>query len=152
MNNLFFAGDGSFRLKFPQGPVDDGEYENTSYAELWELGNPGEVFPGFREDGWTIAALVSGGCLSFSRFPTTHLLLAFAVLALIMVVGLLANFSIIFIILKNKMFLLQPANLLLLNMCISDFINLLINPWLFIFKSGNQFVIFRFVTFEWVTP
>ena len=70
-------------------------------------------------------------------------MIAFAVLAVIMVVGLLANFSIIFIILKNKMFLLQPANLLLLNMCISDFINLLINPWLFIFKSGNQPVIFR---------
>ena len=62
-----------------------------------------------------------------------------------MVIGLLANFSIIFIIMKNKMFLLQPANLLLLNMCISDFTNLLINPWLFIFKSGNQPVIFRYM-------
>ena len=64
-----------------------------------------------------------------------------------MVIGLLANFSIIFIIMKNKMFLLQPANLLLLNMCISDFTNLLINPWLFIFKSGNQPVIFRYSQF-----
>ena len=64
-------------------------------------------------------------------------------LVVIVVVGLLANFSIIVIILKNKMFLLQPANLLLLNMCISDFINLLVNPWLFIFKSGATGVIFR---------
>ena len=82
-------------------------------------------------------------CKNANRFVC---LVAFAVLAVIMVIGLLANFSVIFIIMKNKMFLLQPANLLLLNMCISDFTNLIINPWLFIFKSGNQPVIFRFFT------
>ena len=74
MNYLSFTGDGSFRLKFPQGPEDTGEYVNTSYVEFYELANPGEEFPGFRKDGWTIAALVSGGFVSFSRFPSVKIL------------------------------------------------------------------------------
>ena len=59
LDQVLFIGDGSFRLKFPQGPVDTGKYVNISYVESWEEGNE-EEFPGLMKDGWIIAILVSG--------------------------------------------------------------------------------------------
>ena len=59
---------------------------------------------------------------------------------LIMLFGIIGNASIIFIILKNKLLRLQPTNLFLLNMAVSDFINLCICPILYIFKRDILFV------------
>ncbi len=41
---------------------------------------------------------------------------------------------------RNSLLLLQPTNLFLLNMSVADFLNLLFNAPLFLFKQG---VIFR---------
>ena len=59
LDDVLRPGDGSFRLKFPQGPVDTGEYVNISYVDFWEEANE-ELFPGLRKDWWIIAILVSG--------------------------------------------------------------------------------------------
>ena len=58
-----------------------------------------------------------------------------------MCVGIPANLIMILTIFKNRSLLLQPTNLFLLNMCISDLLNLSVSPILFLF---NQDVIFRF--------
>ena len=59
---------------------------------------------------------------------------------LIMLFGITGNASIIIIILRNKLLRLQPTNLFLLNMAVSDFINLCICPILYIFKRDILFV------------
>ena len=59
---------------------------------------------------------------------------------LIMLFGITANASIIFIILMNKLLRLQPTNLFLLNMALSDFFNLCICTILYIFKRDILFV------------
>jgi hypothetical protein len=64
-----------------------------------------------------------------------------SVLGVVCFIGILANLSIITVILRNRLLLLQPANLFLLNMAVSDCLNLLLNSWLFLFKQG---VLFRF--------
>ena len=58
---------------------------------------------------------------------------------LIMLFGITGNASIIIIILRNKLLRLQPTNLFLLNMAVSDFINLCICPILYIFKRDILF-------------
>ena len=58
---------------------------------------------------------------------------------LIMVTGILGNASIVYIILKNKLLRLQPTNLFLLNMAISDFLNLCICPILYLFRRDVIF-------------
>lgn len=55
--------------------------------------------------------------------------------------GVLANLSIIVVVLSNRLLLLQPTNLFLVNMCLSDLLNVLINPWLYFFRQG---FVFRF--------
>ena len=64
----------------------------------------------------------------------------FPVMFLIMLFGITANASIIFIILMNKLIRLQPTNLFLLNMALSDFLNLCLCPILYIFKRDVLFV------------
>ena len=65
------------------------------------------------------------------------------VLSTLNLFGILANASVIFLLLRGRCQLLQkhPVNILLLNMCISDLLNLCINPVLFLFREG---VVFRF--------
>ena len=58
---------------------------------------------------------------------------------LIVLIGIIGNASIIIIILRNKVLRLQPTNLFLLNMALSDFMNLCINPALHLFKSDVLF-------------
>lgn len=60
------------------------------------------------------------------------------VLVAICLVGLLGNGSVMAVFLRNRLLLLQPANLLLLNMCLADFVNLLFNPFFFLFRYGRQ--------------
>ena len=59
---------------------------------------------------------------------------------LIMLFGITGNASIIFIILKNKLLRLQPTNLFLLNMAVSDILNLCTGPILYLFKRDILFV------------
>ena len=63
----------------------------------------------------------------------------FLVMFLIVLIGIIGNASIIIIILRNKVLRLQPTNLFLLNMALSDFMNLCINPALHLFKSDVLF-------------
>ena len=63
----------------------------------------------------------------------------FLVMFLIVLFGITGNASIIIIILRNKLLRLQPTNLFLLNMAVSDFINLCICPILYIFKRDILF-------------
>ena len=58
---------------------------------------------------------------------------------LIMLFGILANTSIIIIILKNKLLRLQPMNLFLLNLAVSDLLHLCISPLLYLFKRDTIF-------------
>ena len=62
------------------------------------------------------------------------------VMFLIMLFGITGNASIIFIILKNKLLRLQPTNLFLLNMAVSDILNLCTGPILYLFKRDILFV------------
>ena len=64
-----------------------------------------------------------------------------SVIVLICLVGLLGNLSILVVIGANKLLRLQPPNLFLFSMCLSDFLNLLVNPVLYLYK---QPVLFRF--------
>ena len=61
-------------------------------------------------------------------------------MSLIMLVGITGNASIIIIILRNKLLRLQPTNLFLLNMAVSDLLNLCICPILYIFRRDILFV------------
>lgn len=58
---------------------------------------------------------------------------------LIMLFGITANASIIIIILRNKLLRLQPTNLFLLNMAVSDFLNLCMNPIFYLFGRDVLF-------------
>ena len=58
---------------------------------------------------------------------------------LIMLIGIIGNISIIIIILWNKLLRLQPTNLFLLNMAVSDFLNLCICPILYLFRRDVLF-------------
>ena len=58
----------------------------------------------------------------------------------IMLFGIIGNGSIIIIILRNKLLRLQPTNLFLLNMAISDFINVSLNSILYLFRRDVLFV------------
>ena len=58
---------------------------------------------------------------------------------LIMLIGIIGNTSIIIIILWNKLLRLQPTNLFLLNMAVSDFLNLCICPILYLFRRDVLF-------------
>ena len=73
-------------------------------------------------------------------FNCSHNNIYFLVMFLIMLFGITGNASIIIIILRNKLLRLQPTNLFLLNMAVSDFINLCICPILYIFKRDILFV------------
>ena len=53
--------------------------------------------------------------------------LHFIVLFVIMLIGILGNLSVIVIVMKNKLLRLQVTNLFLLNMAISDLLNLTFN-------------------------
>ena len=53
----------------------------------------------------------------------------------IMLLGITGNVSIIYIILKNRLLRLQPTNLFLLNMAVTDLLNLCINPILYLFRN-----------------
>ena len=55
----------------------------------------------------------------------------------IMLFGILDNLCIITIILKNRLLRLQPTNVFLLNLAISDFLHLCINPILFLSKQHS---------------
>ena len=55
----------------------------------------------------------------------------------IMLFGILGNLCIITIILKNRLLRLQPTNVFLLNLAISDFLHLCINPILFLSKQHS---------------
>ena len=59
---------------------------------------------------------------------------------LIMLIGIIGNTSIIIIILWNKLLRLQPTNLFLLNMAVSDFLNLCICPILYLFRRDVLFI------------
>ena len=50
--------------------------------------------------------------------------------------GITGNASIIIIILKNKLLRLQPINLFLLNLAISDLLHLCIGPFFYMFKRN----------------
>ena len=63
----------------------------------------------------------------------------FLAMFLIMLFGLIGNASIIIIILMNKLLRLQPTNLFLLNMAVSDFLNLCISPILYLFRKNVIF-------------
>ena len=54
---------------------------------------------------------------------------------LIMLFGISGNLCIIIIFMKNRLLRLQPLNLFLLNLAISDFLHLCINPILFLTKQ-----------------
>ena len=56
-----------------------------------------------------------------------------------MVFGIPGNASIIIIILKNKLLRLQPMNLFLLNLAISDLLHLCTGPLLYLFKRNAVF-------------
>ena len=55
---------------------------------------------------------------------------------LVMFFGITGNASIIIIILKNKLLRLQPINLFLLNLAISDLLHLCIGPFFYMFKRN----------------
>ena len=57
-----------------------------------------------------------------------------------MVFGILGNLSIILIICKNRLLRLQVTNLFLVNMAVSDCLNLTINPILYYFRANNIFI------------
>ena len=63
----------------------------------------------------------------------------FLAMFLIVLIGIIGNASIIIIILWNKVLRLQPTNLFLLNMAVSDLMNLCINPTLYLFKRDVLF-------------
>ena len=56
-----------------------------------------------------------------------------------MLIGATGNTSIIIIILKNKLLRLQPTNLFLLNMAVSDLLNLCVNPIFYLFRRDVLF-------------
>ena len=56
-----------------------------------------------------------------------------------MLFGIPGNLSIIIIILKNKLLRKQPNNLFLLNMALTDLLNLTLNTILFYFKQDEIF-------------
>ena len=60
-------------------------------------------------------------------------------LFVIMLFGIPANLSIITIILKNRLLRKQPNNLFLLNMAITDFLNLTVNTTLYFFDASEIF-------------
>ena len=61
-------------------------------------------------------------------------------LFIIMLFGIPGNLSIITIILKNRLLRKQPNNLFLLNMAVTDLLNLTVNTTLYFFKQN---IIFR---------
>ena len=63
----------------------------------------------------------------------------FLVMFFIVLIGIIGNASIIIIILRNKVLRLQPTNLFLLNMALSDSMNLCITPALYLFKRDVLF-------------
>ena len=60
-------------------------------------------------------------------------------LFIIMLFGIPGNLSIITIILKNKLLRKQPNNLFLLNMAVTDLLNLTVNTTLYFFRPGTIF-------------
>ena len=60
-------------------------------------------------------------------------------LFIIMLFGIPGNLSIIAIILKNKLLRKQPNNLFLLNMAVTDLLNLTVNTTLYFFRPDNIF-------------
>ena len=58
---------------------------------------------------------------------------------MIMLFGITGNLSIIIIILKNKLLRLQPINLFLLNLAISDLLHLCVSPILYLFENDVIF-------------
>ena len=56
-----------------------------------------------------------------------------------MLSGITGNVSIIIIILKNKLLRLQPINLFLLNLAVSDLLHLCVSPILYLFKNEAIF-------------
>ena len=58
---------------------------------------------------------------------------------MIMLFGIIGNVSIIIIILKNKLLRLQPINLFLLNLAISDLLHLCVSPILYLFENDVIF-------------
>ncbi len=58
-----------------------------------------------------------------------------------LVIGIPANLSIIWILVRNRLLRLQPINLFILSMALSDALNLAIIPVLYLFRQEN---IFRF--------
>ena len=68
-------------------------------------------------------------------------------LFVIMLFGIPANLSIITIILKNRLLRKQPNNLFLLNMAITDFLNLTVNTTLYFFDASNIFAAYYLTPF-----
>ena len=58
---------------------------------------------------------------------------------IIILFGITGNVSIIIIILKNKLLRLQPINLFLLNLAISDLLHLCVSPILYLFENDVIF-------------
>ena len=58
---------------------------------------------------------------------------------LIMMFGVIGNISISIIILKNKLLRLQPINLFLLNLAVSDLLHLCVSTTLFLFRRNILF-------------
>ena len=58
---------------------------------------------------------------------------------IIILFGITGNVSIIIIILKNKLLRLQPINLFLLNLAVSDLLHLCVSPILYLFENDVIF-------------
>lgn len=63
--------------------------------------------------------------------PTSDIIIKVSCMLPIVLFGLLGNAALFYIICKYK-HLRTPTNLIIANMAIADFINLLFNPWIFL--------------------
>ena len=71
--------------------------------------------------------------------PPLDIALKIVAVFLLVLFGTIGNVSIIMIILKNRLLRLQPTNMFLLNMAISDLLNLTISPVLYLFRQNVIF-------------